>query len=150
LFQFSFSARNLHIILYSVKYLMIFTVSILFFPCDVPSCHPLALQRGYFYIVFLFVKKKGLVLFPYGSFLVSLRTERYSNDLILYWLVVLPAAFWKLGNFTRHRKTKWQSNISNPQGKESVFWVKVQDAESPTNIGLTNLLAGGSTMEGLN
>jgi len=67
-------------------------------------------------------------------------------------------AVLKMGHFTCNLRTAWESNIpiplpcgmlistrrvdiSIPQGKESVFWLKTHSAKSPSNIGLKNIIA---------
>ncbi len=45
-------------------------------------------------------------------------------------------AILKIGHFARKFKTTLQSNISIPQGKGSVFNLKVHNAENATNVGV--------------
>ncbi len=45
-------------------------------------------------------------------------------------------AVLKIGHFARKFKTTLQSNISIPQGKESVFNLNIHNAENATNVGV--------------
>ena len=75
----------------------------------------------------------------------------YWVELTLYWMRGSTCGFLKMGHFTRNRKTAWRSNITTPlpcgmlistrrveisipQGKGSVSWLKIQSAKSPSTI----------------
>jgi len=68
-------------------------------------------------------------------------------SLTLLWMgTFLPAAFLKMGHFTRKRRTTWKSDIPIPlpcgmlvstrQGKGSLFWLKIRVPKSLI-LGLT-------------